>query len=286
LVFASRNLKLTGYTAVGRAAEHLQLTLEDELGHIQRSIWWQGAGYPLPEGKFDLAYSVRASTYRGQREVQLEWIDYRLLEEALSMSEKKQPIEVIDFRQESDPIAKLNELIKQEAILLWAEAGAKTPITSQDRNSLSPAQTLAIWTIPPSPIELQAALRLVKPQKVILFGLNPGMDEPDRFLKQLVGQSKRYLNAEEGLASLSGLVTATAQTVQTVKVGLEWLNDHGYIRLISIEGNDVHIEKGDGRKIGAASKTSARLNALLAESAAFRRYYLSAQADRLTRLEE
>src|SRR4030066_2075394 len=69
LVLATRNLRLTGYAAVGRNDEHLQLTIEDELGHTQRSIWWQGAGFTLPETPFDLAYSVRASTYRGQRDV-------------------------------------------------------------------------------------------------------------------------------------------------------------------------------------------------------------------------
>ena len=90
LVFATRNLKLTGYAAVGRAGEHLQLTIEDELGHTQHSIWWQGAGFSLPESKFDLAYSVRASTYRGQRDVQIEWIDYRLAKSQSISIEKSQ----------------------------------------------------------------------------------------------------------------------------------------------------------------------------------------------------
>jgi single-stranded-DNA-specific exonuclease len=91
VVLATRNLKLTGYVAVGRNDEHLQLTIEDELGHSMRSIWWQGAGYPLPETPFDLAYSVRASTYRGQRDVQVEWVDYRLIEsQKISFLREKQ----------------------------------------------------------------------------------------------------------------------------------------------------------------------------------------------------
>ncbi len=93
LVFATRNLKLTGYAAVGRTADHLQLTTEDELGHLQRSIWWQGAGYSLPEAKFDLAYSVRASTYRGQRDVQIEWIDYRLAESGINSIDRKKTVD-------------------------------------------------------------------------------------------------------------------------------------------------------------------------------------------------
>ncbi|HSB66461.1 MAG TPA: hypothetical protein VLD65_07770, partial [Anaerolineales bacterium] len=261
---------------------HLQLTLEDELGHTQRSIWWQAAGFPLPEGKFDLAYSMRTSTYRGQREVQLEWIDYRPLEtEIISASGKKPTVEVVDLRTEPEPLAKLKELIAQEAILVWGEADAKSLIGCFDRDSLFLAQNFAIWTIPPGPNELRLALHLVNPDTVYLFSSNPGMDEPERFLKQLLGLMKNYLKSHQGLANLSSLAIATAQRIQTVKVGLEWLDEHGYIRLVSVKENEVKIEKGIGRKKVEVNHTSTRLNALLAESAAFRRYYLSAHADRL-----
>ena len=123
LVLVTRNLILTGYAVVGRNAEHLQLTIEDELGYSQRSIWWQGAGLTLPETSFDLAYSVRASTYRGQKGVQIEWLDYRLVTpQSNSISTKKRPIEVIDFRKESEPLSKLNQLLEKEQPMIWCEA--------------------------------------------------------------------------------------------------------------------------------------------------------------------
>lgn len=287
LVFATRNLRLTGYVAVGRTAEHLQITLEDELGHTQRSIWWQGAGYPLPDGKFDLAYSMRTSTYRGQREIQLEWIDYRPLDtQSISTSGKKSALEVVDMRSEPDALAKLNELLLREAVLVWGEADAKTQIPCLDRSSLYPTQYFAIWTIPPGLNELQSALNVVNPNKVFLFASNPGMDEPEKFLRQLLGLMKNCLKSHQGMAHLSNLAAATAQRIQTVKVGLEWLDEHGYIRLLLVNENEVKIEKGSGRKTGEVNHTSARLDALLAESAAFRRYYQSAHADRLVTIDE
>jgi single-stranded-DNA-specific exonuclease len=228
LVFATRNLKLTGYAAVGRSGEHLQLTIEDELGHSQHSIWWQGAGYSLPEAKFDLAYSVRASTYRGQRDVQIEWIDHRLAESpSISFEKGKPAIETIDLRVESEPRARLNRLIANEKLIVWGEAMAKSELDFQDRFSLHQAESLAIWTIPPGPEEIQRALEKVKPNQVYLFAIDPGMDEPAAFLKRLIGLTKHVLNASNGISSLNILASATAQHVQTVKTGLEWLDGAG-----------------------------------------------------------
>jgi len=287
LVFATRNLKLNGYAAVGRANEHLQLTIVDEMDHIQRSIWWQGAGYTLPETKFDLAYSVRASTYRGQRDVQIEWIDYRLAEaESISSENKQRPIEVIDLREEGEPLVRLNQLYGQEQLLVWGEAEAKTKITCLDRFSLFPAETLAIWTIPPGLNEIQTVLQKVKPAKVYLFGINPGMDEPEAFLKRLVSLLKTRIKSSHGISYLSSLATATAQRITTIKSGLEWLDNHGHIRLVSINSDEAIIEAGNKKKLEDTKASTIRLNSMLAESAAFRRYYLTADKDHIVLIEE
>src|SRR4030066_833994 len=115
LVLATRNLILTGYAAVGRNDEPLQLTIEDELGHTQRSIWWQGAGNNPPESTFDLAYSVRASTYRGQKDIQIEWVDYRLIEApTITLKSKKPSMDAIDLRGDTRPLESLLRIIEEE----------------------------------------------------------------------------------------------------------------------------------------------------------------------------
>src|SRR5690606_37687073 len=80
LTLASRGLSIKSSRTVGRGQEHLQLVLTDDSGTTQRAIWWNGASEDLPQGRFDLAYVARASDYRGQREVQIEWQDARPLE--------------------------------------------------------------------------------------------------------------------------------------------------------------------------------------------------------------
>ena len=80
LTLVSRGLSLSSHREIGRNGKHLQLILEDDSGMTQKVVWWQGVGWPLPQGKFDLAYVVRSSNYRGKSEVQVEWIDARQIE--------------------------------------------------------------------------------------------------------------------------------------------------------------------------------------------------------------
>ncbi len=282
LVFATRNLKLTGYAAVGRAGEHLQLTIEDELGHIDHSIWWQGAEFPLPELRFDLAYSVRASTYRGQREVQIEWIDYRLIEpESISLDKDKSAIELIDMRSEPNPLRRLKQLQEAEKLIVWGESIAKSELDCLDRFSLHPATNLAIWTIPPGPTEIRAALEKVQPARVYLFAIDPGMDIPAAFLKRMAGLAKHILKTTKGIASLTALASATAQRISTVKAGLEWLDRSGYIKVISSVGDNVRLSASTGQNNSAGTVDTSKVNSMLAESAAFRRYYLTSNTERI-----
>jgi single-stranded-DNA-specific exonuclease len=287
LVFATRNLRLTGYAAVGRTGEHLQLTIEDELGHSQHSIWWQGAGFSLPESRFDLAYSVRASTYRGQRAVQIEWIDYRVADsQSISLEKTKPTIEVIDLRAEPEPLSRLRQLQEQEDLIIWGEASIKSEVECLDRYSLHAADSLAIWTIPPGQSEIQAALEKVRPSRIYLFAIDPGMDIAAAFLKRLAGIAKHILKSTEGNASLNVLASATAQRTPVIKAGLEWLDQSGYINLISIKGDQVKLETSAKQNHKAANVDTSQLNSLLSESAAFRRYYLTASKDRLVSMEK
>jgi single-stranded-DNA-specific exonuclease len=282
LVFATRNVKLTGYVAVGRSSDHLLLSIEDELGHSQQSIWWQGAGNSLPETKFDLAFSVRASTYRGQHEVQIEWIDFRVAEGyLLSLDSKKRPIEVIDFRDEPEPYTRIRELQAQGTILVWGEACGVNYPQCIDRNLLNKADLLAIWTIPPGPMELDEVIKKVIPSKVFLFGVNPGMDDPKAFLKRLIGLVKSKVKTSPGVINLSALAGATSQRIQTIRTGLEWLEDRGHLRLETIDQDTAKISLGNKNNNEDTKTSSSRLNAMLNESAAFRRYYLTASKERL-----
>ena len=121
-VLLVRDLKMQSAAPIGREGEHVQVIVEDGSGEAQRVMWWRGASWPLPEGRFDLACTVRASNYRGQRAVQVEWIDARpIQEEALTL---RSNIEVIDYRAQAHPLALLKEAAALPGASLWAEGQA------------------------------------------------------------------------------------------------------------------------------------------------------------------
>jgi len=280
LTLVSRGVRVTRERVVGRNEDHLLLTVEDEGGIAQQVIWWQGAGSPLPEGRFDLAYVVRASNYRGQREVQVQWVDARPIEEAPTLLRPAPTVvEVVDYRQVSDPLKVLEHLRAEEDVEVWAEAAHRAEVRGQDRRKLEPSRCLAIWTTPPSHEELRAALEKTAPEKVYLFGVDPGLDYAKRFLERLAGLVRHAMTAECGRVSLSLLAAATAQREATVRAGLAWLEGRGLLTVLVEESNELYLAEGDRAERGDLSQTAAQLKALLQETAAFRSYFVRADKE-------
>jgi single-stranded-DNA-specific exonuclease len=279
LVFAIPSLTLKSHSSIGRGGEHRQMIVTDAAGSTRKVLWWQGAGWPLPQGRFDLACTIRASDYRGQRDVQVEWVDFRPLE-AIEIVTPKKEIAVHDYRQQAQPMALLKQLTA-EGVPVWAEADAREKlaelgVTALARHELAPAKLLAIWTSPPGPLELHAALKLVQPERVTLFGVNPATASTDEFLRRLTGLVKYALHQRKGQAKLDTLVAATAQTELAVRTGLAWLAAHGYIVIADEEGGLLQLIAGSGEIEGGAGLLHEQLDALLSETSAYRAYFRKA----------
>lgn len=270
---------VTADATIGRDRDHRRLTIEDQTGARQEVIWWQGAGWPLPEGRFDLVYSARPSTWRGQRRVQIQWIAARPWADAPLAIQPARPA-IVDHRRAPQPLALLAQL-RGPGVPVWCEAEARRTLTGQDRSELAPADTLIIWTIPPGHAELQTALNQVKPKQLILFADDPGLDQSDAFLLRLAGLAKTALRLEDGVVSVRRLAAATAQRISVVRPGLSWLADQGHVRIVAEEGDTVRLAPGNGSPSPDLSVVHRQLGALLAETAAFRRYFSQADVDLL-----
>ena len=218
-------------------------------------IWWDGAGQPLPgsgplpEGKFDLAYTVRSNDYRGVRGIQVTWVDARPAAGAEVEVKVEAELEVVDYRGAANPGVLLDDLPTRADVVVWFEGEHNTQHAlrnTQSRAGLAPSPRLAIWTAPPGPAELRAALERVKPQTVYLFGVDPGYGSPSAFLGRLAGLVKHALSARDGGARISELAAATAAREATVRAGLTWLAARGSIDLTFGEGDEVRVSSGDG----------------------------------------
>lgn len=292
LVIASQALRLHRHSTIGRSQEHLQLIVEEERHKTYKVIYWNSSVEDLPEAilngePFDLAYLARSSNFRGQPEVQIEWVDFRLAEATiLSLHRFSQPIEVVDCRRSNDPLTTLQQVFRSEEFQIWCEGEdrlrlAQHGIPAHHRGELAQANGLVIWTSPPGDEELQAALEKVAPQKVYLFGSAPQTAIAEDFLKRLVGLMKHALNAHQGKVNLTTLAAETAQREATVRAALAWLQAHGDLTIQSEEAGMVWLSAGGIRQENALKKLSASLKSLLEESTAYRTYFRNADKDDL-----
>ena len=279
LVLACRGLTLRSTAAIGRNKEHLKLSVADEAGNVQEVLWWNGSGETPPEGKFDLAYTLRASDWRGSPQVQVEFVGFRIVEEAkIELPGRK--LDIVDFRLAKEPLEVLKSL--PAGTLTWAEAEEKTRIGGVDRNGLTPAAGLAIWSIPPSPEELHVVLEKVRPQTIYLIAAHPPIEHTENFMARLTGLLKYAINQRGGQVTYDELAAATGQRLITVQRGVGYLIAHGNIILQREAEGQLILAAGATQHFpGGAARLWIETQSLLAETAAYRAHFKRAEKETL-----
>jgi single-stranded-DNA-specific exonuclease len=276
LIFASREVQLKAVAKIGKTGEHLRLNVEDQNGNTEGILWWNGVDESLPEtgGKIDIAYSLRASTYRGERQLSLQFVDFRVVEEK-PVEVKRKKIEVIDLRNETNPQEKLTTVYSLQSTVIYSEGENLKKINGIDRYSLQNSDELAIYTTPPGPAEMKLILEKVKPQKVYLVAKNPRAEKADEFLTRLAGMAKFVITKKCGKTTIPELAAATAQRESTVRIGLEWLAAGGHISVVT-EEDAVSLSAGDGEGYQYVQKELyVAVKGLLEETAAYRNYVVT-----------
>jgi single-stranded-DNA-specific exonuclease len=273
LTLAVRDLQIASEAPIGRTGEHRRLTVEDAQDRTQTIFWWQGSGWPLPRGRFDLALTLRASDYRGLAEVQVEWIDAREREPAPVEPRPRPAFAVRDYRAEARPELLLQGLVEAGGVQVWGEGHKPEEVEVRTRQQLKPASRLVLWTLPPGPQELRAALELVQPEEVILFAHDVGLDEANRFLEQLAGMVRHALRAHDGRMDLAAAAAALGHRTRTVEAGLAWLVAGGQVHMLEKGETSWSLAPGQNHANPAnLEEARQRLEALLAETAAYRDY--------------
>jgi single-stranded-DNA-specific exonuclease len=272
LTLATRAVTFKSATEIGKTKEHLRLNVEDENGATQSLLWWGGAGGELPEAgsKVDVAYSVRGSSYRGQRQVTLQFQEFRVVEEA-PVEIRKPEREIRDWRAESS--RKLETL--SEHVLVWAEGADKSKGNS--RFELRQADEFAIYTTPPAPAELQKALEIVKPKVVYVFAVPPAEEKPEDFLNRLAGLCKFALHRRGGKVTLPELAAAMAAREIAVEMGLQWLAAGGQISVSAADGQVTLSEEKREKNPYLQAELFVALRGILNETAAYRKFFATTE---------
>jgi len=266
LTLATRAVTFKSAAEIGKTKEHLRLNIEDDNGNKQSLLWWGGAGGELPESgsRIDMAYSVRGSSYRGQRQVTLQFQEFRVVEEA-PVELRRSKFEIRDVRFQP---ATFN---LPPSTLIWAEGAEKA--RGKSRFALNQADEFAIHTTPPSPIELRKALEAVKPNVVYVFAVPLAEEKPDTFLNRLAGLCKFALNQRGGRATIQEFAAAMAAREIAVEVGLQWLAAGGQLSIRADEDGVALSSETQEKNPYLQAELFVALRGILNETSAYRKYF-------------
>ena len=280
VVLVSQGLELVSDRIFGRDRAHRRLTVR-AAGATREVIWWRGAEHAPPSGPFDLAYLLKASDYRGERSLQIEYVDAHLVS-APPPAVQTPTMRIVDRRAAPAPAPLLAELCAAGEVSVWAEGYPPGQSPGQRRDQLGPAPTLAVWTPPPGPREMRAALERVSPHRVYLFNVVGDGADPGRFMPRLAGLIKHALRHKQGLADLGQLAAASAQRAESVREGIRLLAARGDVQIIKEGDTSIQLAPGSQHRAQAEiDEIEARLRALLQETAAYRVYFARTAPERL-----
>ena len=266
LILASRDVTMKSVSTLGKTKEHRRLHIEDASGNTQSILWWNSAGEELPEegSRFDIAYSLRASSYRGQKQATLQFEEFRITEEN-PIEIRKAKLEIKDFRLQSATFD------IQPSTLVWAEGAEKAK--GRSRFDLHQADEFAIYTTPPSPVELRKSLEIVKPKTISIFAIPPTDEKPDGFLSRLAGLCKYAINQRGGSATVHELAAAMASRESAIEFGLQWLAAGGQLSF-SVEEDIISLSAVRQEKNPyLQAELFIALKGVLSETSAYRKYF-------------
>ncbi|MBN1963912.1 MAG: single-stranded-DNA-specific exonuclease RecJ, partial [Anaerolineae bacterium] len=215
IVLATRNLTLVSDATIGRDRRHRRLTVQDDAGRTQAVLWWKGAEHRLPEGRFDLAYTLGWNTYQGRRDLTVTLEDYRL-QDAVTLAAQPAVEQIVEDWRDRPLAEAVAAFRQQEPVgIIWAEGAGAAEIDGLTRDRLHRAPALLIATAPPASHVLCEALEQVQAERLYVLAALPPDQQAQPFLRRLLGLCKYTINHLAGHADLHRLSAATAQTNET-----------------------------------------------------------------------
>lgn len=183
----------------------------------------------------------------------------------------KRKLTIRDYRQKYEMIDRI-----ENSTLIWAEGADMEK--GKRRFELFKSDKFAILTTPPSQDELQAALNIVRPKVVYVFGVSPQEESTEDFLYHLAGLCKYVINRRnDGYATMSEFTTAMASSQTAILYGFGWLMAGGQIEAKIEKGNCYLSQVKSDRNQLLQAELFVALKNVLGEIANYRRYFVTVE---------
>ena len=311
--FATYGLTVADDRRIGREGTHRKLTVRSEIeGETLPVVWFGGADAELPAGPIDLIYTLNVNEYKGDRSLQLMYVDSRPAQPsaAVTVAAPRSALQVVDLRKAD--AAALKSMLPAPNIAAWYTEGVRLEnlpagATYSPRWQLAENRSdeltavFVLWSIPPSPELLRWLLNAVKPKEVYLCGQYTADDMLSAVLRSVAGMCKYALNHPHqvtppvvnlplqptapqpqvaaaqptSLLDINRMASRLGLTEAIIRHSLLWMEARGEIYLIEWQAGDtVRIAGGDGRPHREQLKQiEEEIEELLAEVRAFRRFF-------------
>ncbi len=281
LNFMIPKLSLVSSSSIGGQGEHRQIIAADESEVQQRFIWWNGGDQSPPAAQFDLVCRLTKSDYKGNPQINAEWVDFRLSEKGIEQVARRH-FEWIDYRDVLAPLTLLENLLKQDPqAQIWGEGDLPDGVMGLSREKLSDCKTLIIWTTPPSQSVLLEVLHRITVDKVIAVGIDPGMDELKTIMNRIGGLVKFVIRHSEHRTTLTALASACAVEKEIARVCLMLWESMGNISVVSTEEDIILRPEKTTPEQMMIEFLSKILEDLLSETRAFRHFFKTEELDSL-----
>jgi single-stranded-DNA-specific exonuclease len=309
--FVTYGLTVTDDRRIGREGTHRKLIVKAPgAGEALPVVWFGGADAELPAGPIDLLYTLNVNDYKGERSLQLMYVDSRpaQAQAPVTIAPAGPALAVVDLRKID--LSQLAAELPPPAAATWYAEGVRLEHLPHDVQYAprwqipgefkdAAGRPLVLWSIPPSPELLRWLLNTVRPTTVYLCGQYTADDLLSAVLRAVAGMCKYALNhphqvtPPDGTGGAGVQVTgqATSQldmnrmaarlglTEAILRQALLWLEARGDIYLIEWQkGDTVRIAPGDGNpRPGQLQQIAEEIEDLLAEVRAFRRFFQRAR---------
>ena len=274
IIFGARDVEIVGLRPIGRNREHMKLTIQDSSGVTREVIHWQSKVEDHPQGIFDLAFSVKLGNYRGEKQILLEWINFRTVNPESINNLKSENIDILDLRNSIPDISSIKEMSNQAGNLVYCEGPLSRQIPlAVNRMTIHQTETLILISIPPDWECLSGVLENARPQKVVVYDYSSGEQTLKGFLNYLIGLIKFALSNHGGNINLTEFAVLCNQSTIVVRLGLDLLSARGEISTERIDGNSMLISLPGKENPGQISIIIEALKQAFQETSSFRDFY-------------
>jgi len=284
-VLVSPTLEIVKNSPFGHSGQHQTFTVRDVEGETRKVVWWNCSDQQFPTEKFDLAFTIKPNHFKNKEGFMLEWIDFRECErEIIPVKPSLRKIRFRDFRTSKEQKLVIDTLMTTENAQLWGE-GIGLPISNGvlNRGKLVRGEVLGILTPPPSQDILTHLLEIVQPRHMVFFNFFQPDDRLEPFLNHLSGLIKFCINNKNGRGTLEEFAAAMNQTIQNIKLGLQWWEKKGSIHN-TFNGIEVTICLSNQKPSSDMRAITDDLQKALLETAAYRSYYRRVNPEMLLKI--